>query len=173
MGGLIAADYAAQYPEQIKQLILIAPAGVPTTRPIWADWGIKHGVGELMMLTLGRRILPGMLGRSFADESAASEWLPPMLQMSELAGYRRTLLSSMRHMPLSDAMAIFEEVGADDYPVGLIWGDRDEICPYENRKAVLQAIPRARLVTVEGGGHVAQLDRPHRFETAFRGFLDT
>ena len=51
------------------------------------------------MLTLGRRILPGMLGRSFADESAASEWLPPMLQMSELAGYRRTLLSSMRHMP--------------------------------------------------------------------------
>ena len=30
--GADAADYAAQYPEQIKQLILIAPAGVPTRR---------------------------------------------------------------------------------------------------------------------------------------------
>jgi pimeloyl-ACP methyl ester carboxylesterase len=78
----------------------------------------------------------------------------------------------MRHMPLSEGMSIFETVGLHDYPVGLFWGDQDEICPYENRNAVLQSIPRAHLYIVEGGGHAVHLDRPDIFQRAFLRFLE-
>jgi pimeloyl-ACP methyl ester carboxylesterase len=173
MGGLIAADFAAHHPNQIRRLGLIAPAGVPTYRPWWTDIVTRKGVGELLIVGAGRHILPRLMGRSFATEAARREWVPRLVHGEVFQGYRRSLLSSMRHMPLDDAMAIFETVGSHVYPVALFWGEQDVVCPFENRNALLQAIPRAQLLCFESGGHAVHLDCAPAFHEKLVVFLDS
>jgi len=171
MGGLIAADFAAHHPDRIRRLALIAPAGVPTYRLWWTDLATRKGVGEVLIVGAGRRLLPRLMGRSFANETVRREWVPRLMNGEVFEGYRRSLLSSMRHMPLDNAMAVFEEVGLHHYPVGLFWGEQDVVCPFENRNALVQAIPRARLFGFEDGGHAVHLDCASAFHEALARFL--
>lgn len=171
MGGLIAADFAAHYPEAIQRLCLIAPAGVPTYRPWWVRLVTRRGIGELLIGGAGRIILPRLMARSFANPVVRREWVPRLLDAQVSSGYRRSLLSSMRHMPLDAGMGIFEEIGLHDYPVGVFWGAQDLVCPFENRKAVHQAISRAQLSVFEGGGHAVHLDCTTAFHGALIRFL--
>jgi pimeloyl-ACP methyl ester carboxylesterase len=173
MGGLVAADYAAHHPGAIRRVALIAPAGVPTYRPWWAQLVTRRGIGELLFVGAGRRIMPRLMGQSFASDAARREWVPRLLSTAAFSGYRRSLLSSMRHMPLDSAMGIFEAVGLQDYPVGVFWGARDRVCPFANRNAVLQAIPRAQVSTFASGGHAVHLDCPTAFHAALIRFLSS
>src|SRR5690606_11280456 len=67
--------------------------------------------------------------------------------------FSMALLQTLRDFPMGGLQHAFEEVGKHDYPVQVIWGDKDHLCPFENSKLLLQAIPRAELVTFEGLEH--------------------
>ena len=55
-------------------------------------------------------------------------------------------------------------------PALLIWGEHDARSPLTVARQFQQAIPGATLVTIEGAGHVSNLERPERFDEAVRAF---
>jgi pimeloyl-ACP methyl ester carboxylesterase len=50
---------------------------------------------------------------------------------------------------------------ARDYPVRLVWGDRDRVIPFDGfGSAMLERLPGAELIRLRGVGHVPMSDNP-------------
>ncbi len=58
-----------------------------------------------------------------------------------------------------------------DVPTLLIWGTRDRLVYLDSATQVMQTIPDARLVTIEGAGHLPYEERPEEFNAALSSFL--
>jgi hypothetical protein len=43
-----------------------------------------------------------------------------------------------------------------------VWGDRDDLCPHQDQRALAEAIPGADLVVYPGGGHAVHWEQPAR-----------
>ena len=56
-------------------------------------------------------------------------------------------------------------------PVELIWGDADQLMTLDYAQRVLDGLPRARLHTLDGCGHVPQRECPLQFLEALEGAL--
>jgi pimeloyl-ACP methyl ester carboxylesterase len=58
-----------------------------------------------------------------------------------------------------------------DVPTSVVVGSADTLTPPHFSEAMTQAIPEAELVTLEGAGHLANLEDPDGFVEAIRGLL--
>lgn len=56
-------------------------------------------------------------------------------------------------------------------PTLVIWGTKDHLVYYDSAQKVADAIPNARLVTLQGAGHLTYEERPEDFNRAVLGFL--
>jgi pimeloyl-ACP methyl ester carboxylesterase len=58
-----------------------------------------------------------------------------------------------------------------DVPTLLVWGTKDRLVYLSSAKKILETIPRARLVMIEGTGHLPYEERPEEFNSAVVSFL--
>lgn len=59
-----------------------------------------------------------------------------------------------------------------DLPTLVVVGSEDEGLPPERSERLIEALPNARLVRVDGAGHLSCLEHPLEFNMALLGFLD-
>ena len=64
------------------------------------------------------------------------------------------------------------ELGGIAAPALVAWGDRDEIALRAGQDALVEAIPGARLVVYEGGGHAFHWEDPAAFARDLVAFVD-
>ena len=171
MGGAIATYFAANHPEKVRRLGLIAPAGFPVVLPSVAKWLTAPLLGDWLMTVFGRGVmletmsLPENQGHAIPDIATRYE-----VQMG-YEGYLRSLLSTMRSFPMGDLEQEYEAVGESNIPVMAIWGDRDAVVPPGNARLVAAAVPRAELVSIEGGTHAITYSEPEQVSTALIQFF--
>lgn len=153
MGGAVVARYAAEHPNSIAHLLLIAPAGYPlpkttTTRllkvPLLGRW-LFHVVGR------------GSLAEDIEIAVNAQQLNPEFLfRFNRQLIYRGTLdalHSTYVHYPLSDQREYFLQLAQQQMPIGVIWGSLDQVTPYANSLLLSQDIPRSVLCSVDYGQH--------------------
>lgn len=58
-----------------------------------------------------------------------------------------------------------------DVPTLLVWGTRDRLVYLSSAQRILRTIPDARLVTIEGAGHLPYEEEPEQFNAAVTAFL--
>lgn len=63
------------------------------------------------------------------------------------------------------------DLGAIDVPALVITSDRDALIPPEITAPIAERISGAELVTLQGAGHLSNLEAPDAFEAALRPFL--
>jgi pimeloyl-ACP methyl ester carboxylesterase len=64
----------------------------------------------------------------------------------------------LRNLPLRQVQPLPAE---RDYPVRLVWGDRDRVIPFDGfGSAMLERLPGAELIRLPGVGHVPMSDDP-------------
>ena len=94
---------------------------------------------------------------------------------------RRELAEGISKVPPEayiDVMkAIFEiefttELATIDVPALEIWGEEDDVTPLEHSRQIADGITGARLETIPGAAHIANLDLPEAFNRLLSGFLD-
>ena len=71
-------------------------------------------------------------------------------------GYKRAIVSTLRHFNLSNQATEFKKAGRHPRPVMVFWGRADRIVPYEHSAKVLAAMPRSTLFSLTDAGHVLQ-----------------
>ena len=155
MGGAIATAFAAENPDRMKLLILLASAGIippddPETRfmrrvPILGEWLHAVRIPGRMRAAIAAEPPPGPGGLT---EIAA-------VQLAELdrRGYVPAILSSQRGMMTERQEAEHRALGRTDIPVFAIWGDKDPVVPL-SALGQLTAWNRAvRQEVVKGAGH--------------------
>ncbi len=150
VGGSFVAEIAALWPQSVKRIAMIAPFGLfdekdPAT-DVWAQRaddvaGLLCANGEIYKemkaMPAGANSVEWPIEQTRAAEAAARIFWP--LGNTKLE----------RRLPLITA------------PTLLIWGEADRVMPRSYADKIAKAIPGgAKITTIPGAGHLAELDQP-------------
>ena len=86
------------------------------------------------------------------------------------AAHRESYLKTVEASVAQDLAAPLERIRAPTLVVG---STADSLYPLRVAEDMAQRIPGARLVVIEGAGHLSNLERPQEFNRALAGFLDS
>jgi pimeloyl-ACP methyl ester carboxylesterase len=145
MGGLIAAEMAANAPERVDRLVLVDPAALPF------DTGyMAHALNLIREL---RYLSPSFLPVLLADAMRAG----PI-----------TLWRAASGLLLADLRPKLAQIRA---PTLAIWGERDALVPLETARQLARYLRYEELVVIKGAGHVPMWDCPRAFNRVLIEFL--
>ncbi|KXS21774.1 alpha/beta-hydrolase [Gonapodya prolifera JEL478] len=176
MGGAISTDYARRYPDDVKALALLAPAGVMERPAISKVLAVPY-LGEFLVHGLSEQLrnfgfgAPHARSPSITDDTTFLE-VVNIMQSRVNPGHRRAILQTVRNLTLWGMESTFEEVGKHGRKVVVVWGTADRVVPYPVSRKVCSLIPGAKLVTVDGAGHLLVSDHAKLVsEALIRGVL--
>ena len=171
MGGAIAVTFADRHPDRLRRLVLIDPAGFPLKVTLAALLLFLPAVGELVMALAGNRVLLAGLPRDFYRPEQFPEYVEQYQAQLPYRGFKRALLSTMRHMPLMNMADTYARVGRQEREVLLLWGEEDATIPLSTSEKVRAAIPRLEFHAIPQAGHVCQYERPDLVNPILSAFL--
>jgi pimeloyl-ACP methyl ester carboxylesterase len=169
MGGMIAAEMAAVCPNEIHDLVLIAPAG------LWLD---EHPIPDLFAClpfelpallfhdpAVGARLLT--VGFDFGGATARVEDFLSLLQRFEDLGFlQQLLIDGARRLGTAGKILFpIPERGLADRlhrvkaRTTLVWGEQDRLIPVVYAEAFQRHLPGARLVRISEAGHMVPYER--------------
>lgn len=169
IGGRMAWRFAAAHPDRVDKLVLVSPDGFASPG---FDYGKAPEVPAVMKAM--RYVMPMMLVRqslapAYADPAALTD--DRLVRYDDLLrapGGRDALLARMAQTVLVDPAPLLRQIRA---PTLLVWGNRDALIPIANAADYLRWLPDARLVTLDGAGHLPQEEDPERSLAAVAAFL--
>ncbi|CAH0209772.1 Lipase 3 [Massilia sp. Bi118] len=156
MGGAIVGRFAAEHPERVRSLALVAPLTEPQDISVMA-W---PGVGEWLMRTWYLPKLAGSQLEDFPHPERVPGWAERFQPQMRYDGFGRAILSTMRHVIPESSLPDFQKVGKAGLPVLLVWGELDATVPYAQHAAVQRAIPQAQFISLPATGHLPVVEEP-------------
>ncbi|MEJ2502505.1 MAG: alpha/beta fold hydrolase [Gemmatimonadota bacterium] len=167
MGGYVALEIRRRHPDLVRALILT------DTRARSDDDEAREN-----------RLRTAQTVRSAGARPVATAMLPALL--SPGSRERPDLVEQVRNMILATPPASLigalagmaarhdhtGELGSIAVPTLVVVGDEDGITPPDEARDMTDAIPGARMATIEHAGHLAPLEQPEAFNRILAGFLE-
>ena len=173
LGGMIAWNYTATYPQQVSSLTLLDPAGYPFDLP-WildvAQWPI---VGDMFEYITPRFVVSMNVRSVYSDnDKITPETLDRYYQLLLHPGNRQAVVQGLRDFSHShqsiDPSAILQQI---QQPALIMWGVDDAWIPFELAHRFNQDLPNSQLRLYPGVGHIPMGEIPERSLSDFRRFL--
>jgi pimeloyl-ACP methyl ester carboxylesterase len=167
MGGIVAQQLAADAPERVRRLVLLA------TSP---GLGSAHGDVRAMLniMTPLRYMNPTLYARTIGSLAGGrarhdGQWIAEqgalrLAQAPSMRGYLGQMVSLMGWSSLPRLATI-------DIPTLVLAGTDDPLTPVANGKLIAHMLPQGRLLIFEGEGHLMALDPASGAQPAIREFL--
>jgi len=166
-GGSMACLFAATYPERTRSLLLYG------TRPRWTrtpdyPWGptpeeaeadIERALANDFRIDFSSDGMRKWLGPGLRDDPKFLEDLARMQRIAATPGARAAL---RRMNNLIDVRPILSTIQS---PTLVITKQQDPVCPVDAAKDLAARIPGARLVVIEGEGHLIGRSAPELKKT--------
>lgn len=150
MGGFVAIDLAARYPEFVNRLVLVSAAvNVADTKTQLNLRQFKPNMCQFKSRLRGLNTLPLLLG----DLGRCSP---------------RTMLAATQALMRTKVQERLQRIKA---PTMVLWGDQDAMVPIEQGYALAQHLPCEELVMIENAGHHPMWDQPESFNKELIDFL--
>jgi pimeloyl-ACP methyl ester carboxylesterase len=156
MGGAIALTMALNSPERVTGLVLVATGARLRVAP-----------SILERISIDFEAVMGIITRYAWSREAPSELVDLGRERFREAG-ADVLLGDLTACDRFDVMERLEEI---DVPTLVIAGSADRLTPVEYAHHLTEHISSARLVVVEGAGHMVMLERPAEVAQAIQEFL--
>lgn len=173
MGGATTIRFTDRHPERVDRFVLFAPAGFAVDLPLYAQVLRVPLLRDWLMKAVGDRIvLRGIEERVATDPAMVAAFRAEYVKQLSVKGYKRALLSTLLHNPLTNLGEDYARVGTQGKPCALFWGTADVVVPYASHEQVQAAIPHIQFVSVEGGGHTVNYEMPERVNPALIAFLE-
>lgn len=160
-GGRVGLMLAVRHPELVSKLVLVDSAGIVPRRTLGYHLKVAFvkaarrffGLPALGSIRArGMRLVYTLIGS--ADYNAAQD---PLLRQTLV----RCVNEDLRHLMPKVAV-----------PTLLIWGSADLDTPLADAQIMEKLIPDAGLVTFDGAGHFAYLDRTDQFGRVVTHFIE-
>jgi len=163
MGGMIAQEFALQYPQRVRSLILgcTAPGGpnaVQAEREVVQLLLAPRGNPEKM----AKEINPYIYDPSTPDERKEEDLAVRRPWFPTAEGY----LAQLQGIMAWEAYNRLPQIAA---PTLVIHGESDRLVPPENGRRIAARIPNAQLVMIPRASHIFPTDQQ---EAAHRAMLD-
>jgi pimeloyl-ACP methyl ester carboxylesterase len=162
-GGAVAQQMAFSHPHRVRRLVLVSTSfgGFAVPGKPKAFWHFMHPRSyhhERLDQVAG-----AMFGGRLRTEPQLARTMHLQRPSDPLAAlYRMAGLFGWTSLPWMWAIS---------QPTLIIAGDDDPVTPHVNHRVMAALIPRARLHTVKGGGHLALLESPHQVGPVITSFL--
>ncbi len=152
MGGRIAWFFAANHPDRVSKLVLIAPDG-------FASPGFEYGKApkispllRTLPYVLPQFMLKASLAPGYGNPAAMTEPILARYRDMMLApGVRSAILARMEQNVLVDPEPLLRRIAA---PTLLMWGSLDAMVPQTNAADYLRDIKGSKLEQFPGLGHL-------------------
>ena len=163
-GGTVVLELYRRHPRLVTTLIMIDTyAGWKGSLP--ADEVRARVAGTRQMLASPHEDFDPTIPGLFASDPPAK--FVPLLAAIAADVRPATLGHQLDIMAETDLADLLPRISV---PTLLIWGQLDARSPLFVARAFEEAIPDTTLVTIEGAGHVSNLERPERVNDAVREF---
>lgn len=180
MGGQIALTAALQYPDLVKKLVLIAPAGFETFNKGQREWLGNALSPDAVKLTSVENIRTN-LSYYFYNMPEDAEFMftdrVAMRSADDFDGYCYAVSRSVKGMT---DQPIFDFLPQIEQPTLAIFGVQDNLIPnriLNGGKTATHAqkgadqMPHCQLVLLDKTGHFAQFENPEETNAAIKAFL--
>ncbi|KAJ3326045.1 hypothetical protein HDV06_002430 [Boothiomyces sp. JEL0866] len=158
LGGAVVAGFASRFPENIKKVAFIAPAGIMKKLPAITLLMRLPVIGKLFTHTVGRSILrkvstsgtvPG-----FRNEGLDTFRRVQGEHVANNPGFMRAFRSTLIHFPWGGSKPAFEKIEESHKNKILgLWGALDVVVPAQLASELLQIMPSMKLEFKDGVGH--------------------
>lgn len=169
LGGMIALQFAIDYPDKVHRLVLIGtfahgPEGhrsgepLPPPPPWWTDDPVERW----------RRIVPQIIGPKYRSQ-LTDEMLT---ELAEPERGNKANWKSVMHQQAAEAGNDFRGRLADvQAPTLVVHGELDTVVPPEHGRKLAAGIPGARLHLLPEVGHLTMTEAPEQAGRAILDFL--
>jgi len=167
MGGYVSLAFASAYPEMLAGLVLADTragrddAAGRDARTRYAERVEKEGTAFLIDQMIELLLAPSTL----EENGDLVSTVRAMMGRQRPASVGHALLA-MRDRP--DRTRELEAIAC---PTLVLAGEKDAITPPEEMRALAEAIPGSRFVTLPRAGHLSNLERPGPFNAFLTSFL--
>ncbi|MFW6075839.1 MAG: alpha/beta fold hydrolase [Chloroflexota bacterium] len=167
--------FAAEHPERVRSLVMIAPAvrlgggprrsldaflNEPPDREGWNKYNAVHWREDY------RDFVEWFSGQIFSEPHSTKPFDDFVEWAMETDG--ETLVATTVESPTPD---IADRCALISCPTLIVHGDDDRIIPLENSREIQQAIPGSELFIIEGGGHAPNARDPVKVNLTIHEFL--
>lgn len=162
LGGWVALELARQ--GRALSVTAFSPGGAWRSRNRYRAMGIGMDAGVRVMGALGDRsdwLASSPRGRRLAGRLASTD--PDRLDAEEFLADLRALRATpaLRGLMRRIGKTPLQPMPAPDCPIRIVWARRDRVVPFRHfGEPLMERLPTAELIMLDGVGHVPMLDRP-------------
>ncbi len=157
MGGKIAVEYAARYPDQVARMVLLCPSGLAKDERLPVVEGVRRNDPASLIRSVFQN--PGHadanLLRYYQEKFASRAWR---------GGLMRTLRGTMEHR-VADRLADVPQ------PTLVVVGKKDRIVDSDETIAAAARLPNGNLVVLPDCGHAPQIEEADTINPLVVDFL--
>lgn len=166
MGGFIAAQFAAMYPERVASLWLLDAAGTEASH---SSDIIKHyeATGEMPLLVRQERDFNTLIAACTHKEPFLPHSVRVLLGRRGAADFalHTQLMKQLSDAPLLRAQPAYERI-----PALIVWGEQDRILHPDGAAAFAALFPRSRVIMMPGVGHLPMVEKPRQVARDYVAF---
>ena len=158
IGGQIAVQFALDYPEKLRKLVLIAAAAVrrkPSLRLRFTTYTAK-------MLWLLVYFAPINVKTNLRNIGYKA------IRRSDYRKAEGIMQDVFQRVIRQDLSGVLRSVAI---PTVVLWGSDDKITPLRDGKFIAREIPSAKLEIIPGSGHNIYVDKPEELKQAMKDIL--
>ena len=166
MGGLVAQEFYARYPDKVAALALCFTSAVFAAGTAFARQFVAMRIGPLdegrTMADIARDVMPAQRGRIHDPRGLA------LAERIMAAVPPQTYRKAVELITQFDRRADLPSIAV---PSLLVAGSDDATAPATLMGRMAEKIPGAEFVVLRGCGHLGQMDQPEAFARVLEGFL--
>jgi pimeloyl-ACP methyl ester carboxylesterase len=175
LGGNIAWNYAAEYPEKVRKLILIDASGLPTFTPQPSIFKMAKTpiLNSLFLYITPRFIIRKNIEQVYANKLKVTDALVTRYhKLSLRTGNRKAFIDRAKtDFNVAEKVNLVKLKSVKTTTL-LIWGAKDTWIPLGNGKRMDSMLPNSKLVILENSGHVPMEENPKESLEFLKSFLN-
>jgi pimeloyl-ACP methyl ester carboxylesterase len=157
LGGQIAAEYAARYPDKVDRLVMLCPAGMGSEERLPIAEGVRNRSCQALVGSVFHdcKRVPGGVAQYYERKFASKAW-------------RKALFETVRS---TKGHTVRDRLPQIKCPALVICGSEDKIVDNECIVSACAGLPNFRLVMLPGCGHAPQVEFPQVVNSLVARFL--
>jgi pimeloyl-ACP methyl ester carboxylesterase len=174
LGGNIAWNYAAEYPDKVEKLILVDASGLPTNKaqPAIFKMAKTPVLNSLFLYVTPKFFIKKNMEEVYADkEKITDELITRYHKMALRVGNRQAFIDRAKTDFKLGEKANYDKLKSIETPTLLLWGAQDTWIPLDNGKRMDSIMQQSTLVVLENSGHVPMEENPPESLAVVNEFL--
>lgn len=176
LGGNIAWNYTADYPNKVEKLILVDASGLPTNKSQPAIFKMAKTpiLNSLFLYITPRFLIKKNIEEVYEDDSKITdELINRYHKMALRVGNRKAFIDRAKTDFKLDTQVNLEKLKSIQTPTLLIWGAKDLWIPLANGIRMNEILVNSKLEVLENSGHVPMEENPIESLKLMNEFLFT